>query len=543
MSPLPKTMNFKTTLVLIVLLAVAAVALFFTRDKGGETQIADSGDGRKLLDVDRDDVTKVTVAPAIGDKFTLEKSGGEWRLTEPVSAPVESFEVDSLLRALVDATSRGALEGEDAASSATGLSTPAYRVELLADGKTHTLNVGAKSAVGGNVYVSIGEGGNEVHVTDVALTDQLEKPPGDYRKTQLVDIPSAQVKQLSVTDAAGKVIVRAAKQGEEWQVVEPVKMPAERSEIDDMIFAATGLRAIEFVSESPADAPRYQLDKPQLTVTLSTDPPATQPATAPATQRADAATMIAFGRHDDVRKQNVYATVSGSPSIAKVAATALENFNKKPIELRDKRAVDIDPEQVSRLSFTADLAATTQPTSRPASHREVVIQRRTEAAPLGPAAPTTAPATTTTGPASTAPATTQAATQPGEDVAKWELVSGPGGEASDQKVEAILRALDPLRVQRYLEAVPATQAAPIGTYTLNVTTELAGGANPVQHQLRLADRGNDQPLIGEYNGLVFELDRSILRQLEGEFTKGAAPATPPGPAGGNEPNLPFPLGQ
>ena len=29
---------------------------------------------------------------------------------------------------------------------------------------------------------------------------------------------------------------------------------------------------------------------------------------------------IVFGRHDDVRKQNVYATVSGSPSIAKVAA-------------------------------------------------------------------------------------------------------------------------------------------------------------------------------------------------------------------------------
>jgi hypothetical protein len=78
-----------------------------------------------------------------------------------------------------------------------------------------------------------------------------------------------------------------------------------------------------------------------------------------------------------------------------------------------------------------------------------------------------------------------------------------------------------------------------------VTTEAAGGAGTAQHQIRLTDRGNDQPLLGEYNGLVFELDRAILRQLEGEFTKGAAaatPAPPAFPAGGNEP-FPFPPGQ
>lgn len=535
-------MNFKTTFVLIVLLAVAAVALYFTRDRG-DTEVAGTtaGDGRKLLEVKRENVTKVTIAPAIGETFTLEKSGADWLLTEPVSAPAETFEVDSLLRAIADAASRGALEGDDATSSATGLSTPNYRVTLVADGETHTLNVGAKSAVGGNVYVSVGEGGDSVHVTDVSLTDQLEKPASEYRQTQLVEVPSNQVQQITVTNETGQVDLRAQKQGDDWQIVEPAKMPAEKSEIDDLIFAATGLRAAEFVSENPADAPKYQLDKPRLTVTLSTDAPATQPATAPATQ--DAGTTIKFGRHDDVRKQNVYATVSGSPSIAKVAATVLDTFDVKPLDLRDRRVVDVDPKQVSRLSFTADLAATTQPTTQPASKREVVLQRRIEAAPLGPAAPTTAPTTTTTAPATTAEAATEAATQPTQDLSQWELVSDPGGEASDAKVDAILNALHPLRAENYLEAVPTTQAEPLGTYTINVTTEGPGGASPQQHQIRLTDRGDGQPLIGEYNGLVFELDRSILRQLKGEFTKGSAPAAPAPPAGGNEPNLPFPIGQ
>jgi hypothetical protein len=556
-------MNFKTTLVLIVLLAVAAIALFVTNKKG-DTESADTttttGEGKKLIDVASDKVTKVIVAPSIGEKFTLEKSGTDWRLTEPVSAPAESFAVDSLVRAITDARSRGAIEGADATSGATGLANPSYRVDVVADGKTHTVNVGAKSSVGGNVYVSVGDG-KETYIVPVSLAEQLEKPLSDYRKTQLVDVASNQVKQLVVTDKDGKVTVRAQKQGEDWHLVEPTKMPAEKSEIDDMIFAATGLRAVEFVSENAGDAPKYQLNKPQLTVALSTEGPATQPATQPATAPTTGPTTapasgrtIVFGRHDDVLKKNVYAMVSGTPSIAKVAATAIESFNKKPLELRDKRAVNIDPEQVSKLSFTADVAATTQPTSKPASKREVSLQRRVESAVLGPAVPTTKPAgepasaggSPTTAPTTT-PATTQASTAPAaQELSKWELVSDPKGEASDAKVDAILSALHPLRAQKYLEAVPTTQAQPAATYTINVTTEVAGGAGTAKHQIRLTDRGNDQPLLGEYNGLVFELDRAILRQLEGEFTKGAAaaatPAPPAFPAGGNEP-FPFPPGQ
>lgn len=528
-------MNFKTTLMLIVLLAVAAVALFVTSRNGDTNAITDSttAHGRKLIDVTSEKVTRVTVAPSVGDTFTLEKSGTEWRLTAPVSAPAEAFEVDSLVRAVTDARSRGAIEGADATSSATGLCTPSYRVDVTADGTTHTLNVGAKSAVGGNVYVSPGDG-KEVHVTAVALTDQLEKPAGDYRKTQLVDVASADVKQLTVTDGAAKVTVRAEKRGQDWHIIEPSQMPAEKSEIDDLIFAATGLRAVEFVSENSADASKYQLDKPQLSVALSTDAPATQRATAPATQAA--LKTIAFGRHDDVRKQNVYATVSGSPSIAKVAATVLESFNKKPHELRDKRAVNIDPEQVSELSFTSDVAATTQPTSQPASKREVAVQRRSEAAAIA----TVIPATNTT----TGPATTQATTQSAADLSRWELISDPRGEASDEKVNAILTALHPLRATSYLEAAPATQAAPLATYTITATTAGPGEANGARHQIRLIDRGNDRSLLGEYKGLFFELDRAILRQLQGEFTKGAVLAAPaPDPAGGNEANIPFPLGQ
>jgi hypothetical protein len=46
-----------------------------------------------------------------------------------------------------------------------------------------------------------------------------------------------------------------------------------------------------------------------------------------------------------------------------------------------------------------------------------------------------------------------------------------------------------------------------------------GGAPVSDHEIRLTERGNDQTAIGEYNGLVFEVNRSLLRNLEGDMTR------------------------
>src|SRR5687767_9894581 len=96
-------MNFKTTLVLVALLAVAGLALLLTREKTeekkDETAIAHQ---QKLLQVKSEDVTKIVVTPASGAKTVLEKSNGKWRLLEPVAASAETFEVDSLVRAITE---------------------------------------------------------------------------------------------------------------------------------------------------------------------------------------------------------------------------------------------------------------------------------------------------------------------------------------------------------------------------------------------------------------------------------------------------------
>src|SRR4051812_2661781 len=99
-------MNFKTTTILIVLLAIAGAIAFFTRDTGTKTSTPIEQVG-KVLSVSASDVDSLTIAPASGQQITLKRDGTNWQLTEPFKAPAEMFAADDLLRALTDLQSKG----------------------------------------------------------------------------------------------------------------------------------------------------------------------------------------------------------------------------------------------------------------------------------------------------------------------------------------------------------------------------------------------------------------------------------------------------
>jgi hypothetical protein len=469
------------------------------------------------------------VTQADGKKLSLEKSGGKWRMTEPVSAEAEAFEVDALVRAIVNLSSQGTTDAQ-----ATGLAKPTYTIDLnTAAGKGHTLRVGDKTAVGDNLYVALKDD-NRTHVVGADLLERLEKQPGDFRSKKLVEMSTGDVTKIEINKAGsggGRIVL--AKSGGDWKVTEPQQFPAEKADVDNILFDLTGLRANEFVSESAtADAAMYDLESPRITATLHTGKPelpvgVAAPTTAPSTTQATsqpAPLVIKFGRYDDVLKKNVFVSTSASPVVAAVGVNVLEAINKKPIELRDRKVFDAEPEHASEITIVSDLAATTQPTSRPASKKEVVL-RRTK--PTAATAPTTAPTTQlaatqgTTQPATQVAASQPAATQP---ATKWEVVVSAGEvkPADDSKVDSLLSQLHPLRAQKYLETAPTTQ--PTATYVVKVATAGPGGTPVNNYELKLVDPGDSKPLIGTYNGLAFEVDRFFVDRITGDFVKGASPA-------------------
>src|SRR6267142_362113 len=531
-------MNFRTTFFLLAMLLVAGTVALIVHYRQSSAP-SDVKDERKLVDLGEKDLRQVIVTPAGGKRMVLDKTGIEWRLTEPVSAPADSFAVDSLVSALGNMKVRDQVEGGDA--NAMGTANPRYAVELHTADKTFKFNVGNRSVVGNNLYVQL-QGDKKVAVVAGDLMDQLEKPYTNFRQSRLFSAAAANIRQIEITKPDLKLVLQ--KPGNDWEVVSPQKMPAEASEVSDITSAITSLSAAEFVDESDVPAALLPKSNSKLTIWFSTDAPTTQPTTAPATAPATrpAGTTITFGGYDNNLRKNVYVAVSNPPALMKVSATSMDSFNKKPIDLRDKRVLDIEPGQVSKLVVTTDTPATTQPTTKPASKDELTLERKKQSLALGPEMPlvplpTTRPTTRpTTGPATqastTQPTTQVAATQPALPPSSWTM--NGKGDAEDSKVDALLEKLHPLRVDKYIAGpLPTTQ--PSARYVVRSWTEAAGGAKSGQYEFRLNDQGAEKPLLGEYNGLLFELNHSFIESITGDFANKPRPAAPPSPPA----NLPF----
>lgn len=504
-------MNIKTTVILAVLLLGVGAYMFFTRDTGTEPKKFEE---HKLIDVSIADVNKLTVTSADGKAMTLEKKASDWRMTQPVDAPADSTEVTGLIDSLINLKATNEV---DAGAPNTGLDKPQYNVELSGT-KSAKVSFGDKLAVGNGLYTKV-NGGDRIEVVDAAVLEKLDKPASAYRQTKLVETPSLEIKQLAINTKAGNIALQ--KQGADWQMTAPQPMPADATAVTDLLNAVTGLKAASFVDDASEQADAMKGNPPVTSIAFATTAPSTQPAAT-----APSMTTVTFGAYDDVLKKHVYAKVSNSPFIAKIDTTALTALNKKPIDLRDKRVVDVNADEVSKFTLLGDVPATTQPTSRPSKKFDATVERRRDAGKGIPFVATSQP--------STHPSVAEKFELPNaKKPSVW--VKSDGKEVDDSEVRDFLTALHPLRADKYLESNPAATQPSVSRYTLNVHTEAAGGAKAMDYVITLMDRGNDQPLIGEYNGLTFEASRFTLsRFLDGEFkNKGGAGA------GGQPPAMPL----
>jgi hypothetical protein len=498
-------MNFKTTIVLIVILAAVGIWLLVDQYTGNEPAKTASNsaqstvEGKPLFEVPPEQISKLTISPAQGPKVVLQKAAGKWQIESPLKAPAETWEVDGLVRDLVGLRSRGQVE----ANAATGLEQPRYQIQLDSQsGKTVQFAVGDKTAIGDAMYIRL-DGQKKAEVVDADAYAKLAKPLEDYRDKHLMNVSATDIKQLRVT-RPGKPALVLEKEGSQWRMTQPKAMPADESAVSDLLFALSGAQAVEYVPADQAKSPGLQLDHPQATVWFSTAPPTTRPATKPATQPTG--TTLTFGGYDTILKENVYATLAGSDTVVTLPVSTLNTFEKIPLQLRDKTVLNLDPQEVQSFTLAEDRPATTQPTTQPAVKKTITVERRPVELTLGPGAPAMHPATTQ---AMSQSATTQATTKPAES--KW-LVRGehPAG-ASDQNVEKLLSALHPLKAEQFLETAPATK--PVATYTLTLHTDR--GATQM---LQLHEQGPTEPLIGVGDGLTFEVDRTILATLNADFS-------------------------
>ncbi|HEY1685000.1 MAG TPA: DUF4340 domain-containing protein [Tepidisphaeraceae bacterium] len=466
-------MNFKTTIFLIALLIIAGVTVYFVHQQPAQTTETAATTTKNLLSVSADDVAKISVTPADGQPLVLEHTGANWTITAPIQAKADTFTAGDLAREICALQSHAQV-GTDVA---TGVDHPNYRVELTdKSGKTNTLNFGAKSEVGDNLYVRVNDQ-SQVDVVSADVQSYLDKQVNDYRDLSLITTTADTIQRVTIQTPTRKIDL--SKNGGKWEMISPERWSTEPSATDDLLSTLTSLRAGSFV-DHPLASSMYQFNKPQLVITYwntAAGNPTTQP-----TQNT-----ITFGGYDSVLKQNVFVQANGS--IAKVPASTMDSLNKSPLDLRDKTLVDIDLEKVDQIELRRNLPAATQPTNRAASNVDLVIVRA--AIPQATSKPSSQPA----------------ASQPS---ITWTFATDKAAKVNADNANDVLTSLHPLKVEKYVEKLPAP--LPPDRFHLVITS--AGKNYDFDFYATPANDGN---ATGSFNGTYFEVPNTFIDHLKLDF--------------------------
>lgn len=155
----------------------------------------------RLVELNRDAVSKLRIERVNGPAVVLERQQGVWRMSEPLQLGVNDYRISSLLR-VTETTSLGSFTAAPEALAQYGLDSPNATL-ILND--TTRIEFGSSTPIDQRRYVRIG---NSVHLISDTLYYHLIGVPTSYASNALLDanaaITALELPGLKVTQADGK---------------------------------------------------------------------------------------------------------------------------------------------------------------------------------------------------------------------------------------------------------------------------------------------------------------------------------------------------
>jgi hypothetical protein len=175
----------------------------------------------------------------------------------------------------------------------------------------------------------------------------LSTKPNDLRDRHLVRFDQNQLDRITI-DAPGKTKTVVARKDQNWTIVNRNNRPANAAEARRLIDLLADEQITNFVADVASDLPKYGLDKPQLTVTLSSF---ASENTAETKAGENPLATIAFGKTDG---ENIFARVGEEPFVVAVRRSTLDNIFADPLQWQELVVFKFKPEQIHRLSLFND---------------------------------------------------------------------------------------------------------------------------------------------------------------------------------------------
>jgi hypothetical protein len=327
-------MRWQTTAALAVLLTILGGFYYVYEVRMGPAREEAAARKGRVFTAETKDVTGVELRRS-GETVTLKREGEVWQMLAPVKARGSKPAVDELLATVMTAKIDREIDPKPANPADFGLDKPAATLALtLTDGKTLTLELGAKNPTGVWVYARERDK-PAVFVLGESVLREAQRPVAELRDRTLLAFDVKDVTGFEVALPDETLAVEGGPSS--WRITRPVTLPADRETVAEFLDKLVAQKVREFVAEGAPSKP-YGLDRPvRVTVHTGKD-------------KDRVSRTLLLGRVD-AEKKGVYAMRPDEPSVLLVPEEVWKQVPKNVGVLRNKVLVDVDRDKLARLEL------------------------------------------------------------------------------------------------------------------------------------------------------------------------------------------------
>ena len=346
-------MNFRTTLVIIVLLAGTAGTYFlFFQEPTDEVSTHEKPPIHEVYGIARDTLQQIELsfADAAYQNLKLVKNAtGNWQLKTPFQADADNKKVNQMLDDILNKRVKQTLDVPELTQY--GLVTPNITLAFwTADTTPRTTFFIGKKAINYSVYIKEKSEGHIFLIESSAL-DDLTKSPTDLRARSVANfnaemVSNIQLKYRDVGSNAQSKTVNCEKRDDTWHITHPIEAKADVQEIErllsDLLLLEVSTYEVDGTDAiTPAELEKYGLDVPRIQLKLTDRD---------LTYGLSIGSPVPAGHGNP---EHVYVKVAmGHESIYTVPDDIYRLLNKTAFELRDKRVIDFQRTATNRFVVT-----------------------------------------------------------------------------------------------------------------------------------------------------------------------------------------------
>lgn len=331
-------MKFKTNTIIGAVFLVLLAFVYFYEIKGGEERREEAAKSKQLFAFQDGDAQRLELVRG-SDALVLDNGAGGWNLSAPMTDGADQEAVERYLRNLRECEREKVIVDSAAASADAaaqyGLDAPRLTVRLHTEGGEQVVAFGADSPTDRFTYAQLQGVNREIFVVRAWRFDNLDKRAFDLRDRRVLALAKDEVMQVQRSGTGGAAMLARSEDG--WQMREPVVARAAADALDGLLDKIEQAEIEAFVAEEPDTAAAYGLGAPHVEIALLVGE-----------DRAEK--RLTIGGADEQGRW--YARDASRPQVFLVDSTLVQELTKDISDLRDKKPLRFEREQVQRVALT-----------------------------------------------------------------------------------------------------------------------------------------------------------------------------------------------